>query len=75
MKLSARLALLESTARPAGGGVVTYAWDEAPEDALCRAYAAGRTGGVLLAPQAMTVEQWESLAASSMAVISYTGLT
>jgi|GEM_PF-3604725 len=62
MKLSARLAKLEATARPAGGFVVTYALGEAPADALSRARAAGMTGDVLLVPEVLTPEQWEPLA-------------
>lgn len=62
MKLSARLAKLESSIRPAGGLVVTYALGEAPEDALSRARAAGVTGGVLLVGEVLPPKIWEPLA-------------
>lgn len=43
-------------------GVVTYALSEASADALRRARAAGRTGGVLLVPEVLPLEIWGPLA-------------
>ena len=70
MRLSARIAELESTGDHAGGGIVQMLPNESADVAIARATANGRSGGVLLIPAPLTADEWVQLAISQQAAMT-----
>ena len=63
MRLASRIERLEHDAAPTSGrGVLVMLSGETASDAMIRALAGSRSGGVLLLLSSLTADQWEPLA-------------